>query len=382
MAAPKSIIWTLDRHTQAKHEILRRYLGAWLPILINHCHCARIVDGFAGPGIYENGEIGSPLIALQALLTHPDSKVQQTIHQGKTELIFIEKDRRRSHYLQNLFEQQKVQLSCPPQLQPRIITGTFLTEIDNILTIMEQQKNLGAALPTFFFIDPFGFSHTPMHIIKRIMQLPMCEVVITFMYEEVNRFLTANYHTKDQTYDELFGTTAWRAIAQDSTLSASEREKRLHDLYHRQLLTTTGATYVRSFCMLNRHNATDYFLFFATRSRKGVEAMKRAMWKVDPTGAFQFSDYSNPYQPLLLLEKPNYTDLQRILLARFKGQEVGIDEIEEYVLAETPYITFKRECLAPLEAASPPCLVVRCIDPTYKRRKGSFPEEKVRIKFL
>jgi three-Cys-motif partner protein len=85
MAAPESTIWPMDRHTQAKHEILRRYLGAWLPILLNHCERARIIDGFAGPGEYEGGRIGSPLIALQILLTHSDKKVQDAISKGTRE---------------------------------------------------------------------------------------------------------------------------------------------------------------------------------------------------------------------------------------------------------------------------------------------------------
>lgn len=33
MAAPKTTTWNLDPHTRAKHEILRRYLEAWTPIL-------------------------------------------------------------------------------------------------------------------------------------------------------------------------------------------------------------------------------------------------------------------------------------------------------------------------------------------------------------
>ena len=30
---PKTTIWELEPHTAAKHEILRRYLQAWAPIL-------------------------------------------------------------------------------------------------------------------------------------------------------------------------------------------------------------------------------------------------------------------------------------------------------------------------------------------------------------
>jgi three-Cys-motif partner protein len=43
--------------------------------------------------------------------------------------------------------------------------------------------------PTFAFLDPFGFSHMPIHLIERIVRNSRCEGLITFMYEEINRFL-------------------------------------------------------------------------------------------------------------------------------------------------------------------------------------------------
>jgi three-Cys-motif partner protein len=62
--------WELLPHTQAKHEILRRYLEAWLPIMATWQGRIVFVDGFAGPGRYSGGEPGSPLIALHTLLEH------------------------------------------------------------------------------------------------------------------------------------------------------------------------------------------------------------------------------------------------------------------------------------------------------------------------
>lgn len=60
MAAPRSTTWELDPHTRAKHEILRRYLEAWTPILsIGGFPKIAYVDGFAGPGMYEGGQDGS-----------------------------------------------------------------------------------------------------------------------------------------------------------------------------------------------------------------------------------------------------------------------------------------------------------------------------------
>jgi three-Cys-motif partner protein len=70
MAVPKETIWEIDLHTQAKHEILRRYLGAWFPILSRYSGRIVYIDGFAGPGRYKGGEPGSPLVALDVALTH------------------------------------------------------------------------------------------------------------------------------------------------------------------------------------------------------------------------------------------------------------------------------------------------------------------------
>jgi hypothetical protein len=55
------------------------------------------VDGFAGPGRYARGEPGSPLIMLQALLSHPGFSRLDGVDFA---LLFIEHDRRRVEHLE------------------------------------------------------------------------------------------------------------------------------------------------------------------------------------------------------------------------------------------------------------------------------------------
>ena len=63
VAATTKTVWPLEPHTRAKHEILRRYLEAWSAILsLGGFKTIAYVDGFAGPGLYDNGEDGSPSI--------------------------------------------------------------------------------------------------------------------------------------------------------------------------------------------------------------------------------------------------------------------------------------------------------------------------------
>ena len=75
--------------------------------------------------------------------------------------------------------------------------------------------------------------------------------------------------------------------------------KFLHDLYQRQLLQAAGADFVRSFAMRNERNTMDYFLFFATNNELGLEKMKEAMWRLDESGTYTFSDATDPNQSVL-----------------------------------------------------------------------------------
>src|SRR5688572_6617566 len=67
---PDEPVWQVEPHTLKKHEILRRYLEGWFPILGTGQRRVVYLDAFAGPGVYTGGEPGSPIVALTALLEH------------------------------------------------------------------------------------------------------------------------------------------------------------------------------------------------------------------------------------------------------------------------------------------------------------------------
>ncbi len=67
-------VWRAEPHTLAKHELLRRYLGGWFPIMTSYHQKVIYLDGYCAPGQYEGGEPGSPLIALKTLLDHTYGK--------------------------------------------------------------------------------------------------------------------------------------------------------------------------------------------------------------------------------------------------------------------------------------------------------------------
>lgn len=370
---PRDTIWPLEAHTRAKHAILRKYLQAWFPIMTRYNARVIFLDGFAGPGEYQGGEPGSPIIALDTLISHR----YPGMYSKEVLFLFIEKDPARRKHLVALLEKREATDTSPDGIRWEVYEGTFDETMTDLLNELEQQSLRLA--PTFAFIDPFGYSGTPMRTVSRLMHHEKCEVLINFAYENINRFLTAENPANQAHYDELFGTDAWRSLDVRS-LPPDDRARRIHDLYQAQLSTMGGAAFVRSFSMRDIGNKTEYYLFFGTNSLTGLDKMKRAMWDADPFGSYQFSDYTNTDAPMLFQPQPQYGILRRMLEEHFRGHTPTVRQIEEYVVAQTPFHSgqFKTAVLKPLEAEGR----IQPVPRQSRRRKFTFGDPAMPVRFL
>jgi three-Cys-motif partner protein len=343
MALPRPTRWPIDPHTQAKHLILRRYLEAWLPIMARWNGRIHFLDGFAGPGRYEGGEEGSPLIAVRTLLDHPHFREPRPTSR-EVLFTFVEQRPDRAEALRR----ELSALQTPTWVRISVIERDFASVMTELLDRIEQRRRLLA--PTFAFVDPFGFAGVPMQLMGRILRNPRCECLITFMHEAINRFLGHPDPAIQGHMDVLFGTDEWRTLL---ALPPAERRDGLVELYAKQLMTQARAEFVRTFEMINEGNRTEYFLFFATHSPNGLSKMKQAMWHADPVQGCCFSDRTDPRQGVLLAPTEEPLELPRILAQRFHTAGwVDIADVERFVLIETAYseaIHLKRRTLAPME---------------------------------
>lgn len=354
-------LWEIEPHTEAKHAILRKYLNAWLPILTSSHGRVLIIDGFAGPGEYKCGKEGSPIIAIKSVIEHKIDIKSEVI------FIFIESDEKRYEFLEKKLEDIKL----PKNITYTCKCAEFANVINEILDYISK-NNLKLA-PTFVFIDPFGFKGIPFDTIKRLMENDRCEVLINFMFEEVNRFIELPQF-KDL-YTNLFGTSEWQKVKGEK--NTQKRLQILHNTYKNQLEKIAG--FVVSFKMTNKFNKTDYFLFFATKHILGLKKMKESMWKVDPKGSFEFSDATyDPNQTVLFEQKPNFNLLKKNILQNYKGKKVNIEDLENFILVKTPFreTHYKLPILKPMEEKNE----IKVYNDK-KRRKGTYPQGTV-IEFL
>lgn len=359
MTVPKETIWAIEPHTLAKHEILRRYLGAWFPIITTYNTKVLYIDGFCGPGRYAGGEIGSPVLAVQEATKHGH-------RMNGREILFYFMDERadRIDHLRSELDN----LQIPANFHLGLSTGEFEPEIRRILKHVDE-KNL-KLVPTFAFIDPFGFKGLPFDLVRRLLQNSKTEVFINVMADSVNRFLT---HPNDQVRQrivELFGIPQALEIAQNST----HRIEALRLLYQQQL--STCAEFVRYFEMRNSKEKTIYYLFFASNNSLGHLRMKEAFWGVDKTSGFCFSDATDPKQ-LLLFEVDQTSKLASELENTFSSKKVVVKEIERYVIDKTAFLgKHMRTALKLLEEENR--IMVDAFKEDGTKRKGkSFPAEVI-----
>lgn len=359
MATPKDTIWAIEPHTLAKHEILRRYLAAWFPILATYNNRVVYIDGFCGPGRYTGGEAGSPLIALNEANQH-----QTRLQSNKLEFLFMDE---RSDRITHL-NQELGTIIIPANYTVRAITGEFAVEFRRLLDNLD--TNGMQLAPTFAFIDPFGFKGLPFELVKRLLKNPKTEVFISVMVDSINRFLE---HPSDQIRQhivELFGTSEALEIANRS----NDRDKELRFLYQKQL--SQCARFVRYFEMRNANGRVIYYLFFASNHPLGHVKMKEAFWRVDRSSGFCFSDETDPNQ-LVLFEIDETPKLALQLKQQFCGQKVVVAQLKEFTENQTPFLArHMREALDALEKEKSIEVAMLKKDGK-KRRKGTFPDDVI-----
>jgi three-Cys-motif partner protein len=312
-----------EAHTLAKHRILQEYLKGWLPILGRGQNNRLLYfDGFAGCGELTQGHPGSPVVAIRTALEAMSSSGVPL------EVKMVEREKDRCAYL---FEIVKRERSDLQQLNHLIrVDDPICGECEAAVTTLLNQhakasKQLG---PAFFFLDQYGYAGFSMDLVRRILSHGMCETFSYLNWQRMHPYFTDP--TKAETFTRALGGEEWRDV---KDLRDQARVERFREIYVNALHARAGAKYVYDFAMRGADHRLIYWLFFSTNSLKGLEVMKKAMWKVDSTGRFEFSDRdANQGMLVTYTQSMLADDLDRQL----RGREMTSAELREHVLTQTP----------------------------------------------
>ncbi len=312
-----STLPSIQPHTEAKHHILRYYLDEWFPILGRTHRHLLYIDGFAGPGEYEGGQPGSPIIAMRTIERHRDF-MKFSREDRIVEFLFVEKD-------PNYHRSLTCQIGGHTWPHTFKINSRF-GEFEEVMTgFLDDVRRSGSQMPpTLTFIDPFGPAGFSMEILKRLASFDRMDVLINLNYNEFVQWILTD-SSKHMTADRLYGGPRWR---QAIGLTGRQRAIFLVDEY-KDALREIGWRGT-SFEMVNVQNQTAYHLIFGTHSGKGMEAMKRAMRAASPTGEFRYADRVGPDHrviPGLDIASEYSEEIGEHLYRKYDGQEVSFNRL-------------------------------------------------------
>jgi three-Cys-motif partner protein len=329
-------LWPADAHTLTKHRILKNYFEAWAPIL-SHAKGIQgsellFVDAFAGPGQYSTGEPGSPIVAINAILDHPLNMPRPVRFR------MIERRADRFEILCGHVESMRSRIEASTKVAvDKPILGDCDTEIRKL--IAERQVNGGHVGPALFFLDQFGYANVPMDLIRSVMAHAQCEVLSYLNCQRMNAYLSDE--TKWPTITAAYGDESWKPAL---SMVGAPRQRHLIDSYKDRIRTLAGVEHVWSFSMFGKNNELLYWLIFSTNSLKGLEQMKKAMWKADDSGSFRFSDReaADPQGVLFFEDMKSDEYHADELFKRLSGRSLAEAEMERFVLTQTPFYKFKK----------------------------------------
>lgn len=354
--------------SEVKARIVQKYFYAWANVIIPTAqkNGGRIayIDLYAGPGRYKDGAASTPLLVLQHAIANPKLASMLVA-------LLNDSDSDKTSTLQT--EVEKLPSISNLKYKPVISCG----EIDEEA---EKYFNQARLVPSFSFIDPFGYKGLSLKIVRGVIKDWGCDCVFFFNYNRINAGI-GNQAVAGH-MDALFGKERADALrTRLPDLSPELREALILEELAAEI-KALGGTYVLPFTFRNSSGTRTYHkLVFVSKSFKGYAIMKDIMAKESstedqgvPSLTYSPADWSMPL--LFSLQRP-LDQLRASLLKDFAGQEMSVAEIYERHSVDTPYVMKNyKETLTQLEMEGK--VSVRSLKGT--RRKGTFADHLL-VKF-
>ncbi len=253
-----------------KDQVLKQYMSPYLAKVKQLKKPILLVDGYAGPGVFDDGEPGSPLIMCQA--------AEKFTPRGYR-AFFINKRPKYHKKLEGVLQKAGWDGAATP------ILGDTTKILPDIASTLRDHT-------VFLYLDPFGPTGCPFALLEPFLTRNpsySTEMVI-MMHMPVLHRLAARKAVEAGREDEdliqkmhqrvtlTLGGDYWKPILWDGTRKAEEREFQLIEAYRNKL--ASYLPYVGS-CPV-REGPTDrikYFIVFVSRHPDAMLLMNDAMIK-------------------------------------------------------------------------------------------------------
>ncbi len=253
-----------------KDRVLASYLTPYLTMVATlRKRRIILIDAFAGPGLFQDGSKGSPLIICEAADQHvPD----------QYEAIFVNKD---ADHHRRLSE----------ALQPRIAAGRATCIRGDAHDLLKVLGESVQEQTIFLYLDPFGLSGCDFPTLKLFLTRPKqysTEILINISPRAIHRLaamdavregrITPQVEALNATLTAVLGGGYWREFLADESMTPAERAAEVVKEYQRRLgqyLPYVGSCPVRE----GESKAIKYYMTFCSRHPFALLLMNDQMCK-------------------------------------------------------------------------------------------------------
>jgi three-Cys-motif partner protein len=202
-----------------KDQVLQNYMTPYIAKINKRGNLILLIDGYAGPGVFGDGTVGSPLIMCQ---------VAEKYAQGNYRAIFINKD-------------QKYHDKLRQEIRRAGWSGPVETILGDSTILLQKLPNQLSNWTVFLYLDPFGLKGCEFSLLKPFLDRNPAfstEILLTMNMPIVHR-LAARHVDEDRRHNDqkiksyhdrltkVFGGEYWKEIMWQPAGSPEEHERQL-----------------------------------------------------------------------------------------------------------------------------------------------------------
>lgn len=350
--------------SQIKTRIVTKYFKFWSGVMIGNLkrtggkHLA-YMDFYCGPGTYKDGSPSTPVLILTEAAKTPALREM---------LVTLFNDKEKDH-----IEKLTKNIEAIPNIES--MASKPIVSCGEVGKAFEDHFSETSIVPTFTFVDPFGYKGVTLKLLKAMLKDFGCDLVLFFSYNRINAALT-NDIVEDHIV-ALFGGKE-RVEALRKALEGkkpAEREVIILENFS-EAIKDMGFRFVLPFSFMQpKRKRTSHYLIFVCKNKLGYKVMKEIMAvesSENDQGVASFGyvpALSEEQTPLLFELSRPLDELGDRLLDTFAGRKITTEKIYDEHNIDTQF-TLKnyKEALKKL-------LEEEKITTNRKPKKGTFADD-------
>lgn len=323
MASGDNFFGKQSAASDVKSRIVTKHFESWsrivLPGALKAGQKIGYMDLYCGPGSYEDGTKSTPLLILEKAIATPALQ---------NHLVTVFNDKKAASIAKLQADAAKLPGIASLKNPPVFLNEKISAETESLFT--------GAKMPSFTFIDPFGYMGLTRGLINAVVTKTWgCDCIFFFSYSSINRALSAKGIFTEH-MQGLFG--ADRAAQLEARMQEIQGSNRNQPHQREEIIIDAltdalqelnrGGVYVRPF-RFKKGPRTSHMLVFVTTHAKGYRVMTDIMAKegfIDGKGLAHFAHYTKP-PPSNRLIYHEFNMLKKGLCERYAGRKMTMLDI-------------------------------------------------------